>query len=142
AALAALVAQTADHGQVLAERLEGLQDKRKLEITAGLLGLPFVLKGPMRKVNEAQPRLRNRRGLSQCRGCPDHGLQQGQGDRGAGAFQHGASRQMFSRKKHFFWSPSSQKLSLFNVQLSFVIFGCAFGAASLRKTARSATFDD
>jgi hypothetical protein len=33
------------------------------------------------------------------------------------------------------------KLSLFTVQLSYVIFGCAFGAASL-KDARSATEHD
>jgi len=36
-----------------------------------------------------------------------------------------------------------KKLSLFNVQLSFVIFGGAFGAGIFKKKiARSATFDD
>jgi hypothetical protein len=35
-----------------------------------------------------------------------------------------------------------QKLSVFNVQLSFVIGGCAFGATFQRKDARSATANE
>jgi len=35
-----------------------------------------------------------------------------------------------------------KKWSLINGQLSFVIFGCAFGAAIQEKTARSASTDD
>jgi hypothetical protein len=31
---------------------------------------------------------------------------------------------------------------MFNVQWPVVIFGCAFGAATLKKVARSATTDD
>jgi hypothetical protein len=35
-----------------------------------------------------------------------------------------------------------KKLPIFTVQWSIVIFGCAFGAASIRNNARSATTDD
>jgi hypothetical protein len=91
AALPALISQTADQSQVLTQRLEGFQDKRKLEITADLLGLPFILQGAMRKVDEAQSRLGSCGGLGECRIGGDHGVQQGQADRSAGAFQQGAS---------------------------------------------------
>ena len=102
AAFPRLVAQAADHGHVFAQRFEWLQEIRKFEITADLFGLPFVLEGAVRKVNEAQARLRNGGSLRQRRTRRDHGIQQRQGDRRAGAFEQGASRQVFSGEKHFF----------------------------------------
>jgi hypothetical protein len=95
-AFAGFIAQSADYGQVLTERLERLCDKRKLEIPADLFGLPFILKRAMGKVDEAQAWERLGCSLGQCRTCGDHGIQQGQRDRSAGAFQQSASRQMFS----------------------------------------------
>ena len=55
-ALPALVAQTADDGDVLAQRFQRLEDERELEIAAGLVRLPFVLERAVRKVDEAQAR--------------------------------------------------------------------------------------
>ena len=107
AAFPGFVAQAADDGEVLAIGLERLGDKRKLEIPADLLGLPLVLKRAMGKVDEAQPRGRLGGGLRHCRAGGDHGIQQGQGDRRAGAFKQGASRQMFSSIKHAYFPPSA-----------------------------------
>ena len=75
-AFAAFVTETADHGQVLTQRLEGLQDKWKVEITADLLRLPFILEGAMRKVDEAQPGRGSGGGLGQRRTCRNHRIQQ------------------------------------------------------------------
>src|SRR5262245_52504305 len=100
AALATFVAQTAHDGDVVAVRLEGLDDVRELEIAADLLRLPFVLKRAMRKVDEAQSQASCCSRLGHCRTCRNHRIQQGQGDRGAGAFQQRAAGQVFFRQKH------------------------------------------
>src|SRR5262250_1235891 len=66
-ALTALVAQPGDNGDVLAERLQRLDDERKVEVAANLLRLPLVLKRALWKVHEAQARTRHRRRLCQQR---------------------------------------------------------------------------
>jgi hypothetical protein len=99
-ALSTLVAQTADHGDVLAQRFQRLEDERKLEIAAGLRRRPVFLERAMGEVHEAQARARSRDGLRQRRASRDHGVEQRERDRRAGALEHGAPRQVLLRQKH------------------------------------------
>ena len=89
-ALAALVAQTADDGHVVAERFERLEDEREVEIAAGLRRRPLLLERAVREVDEAQARTRCRDRLRQRRSCRDHGIQQRERDGRTGAFEDGA----------------------------------------------------
>src|SRR6187455_1367326 len=89
-ALAALVAQTADDGHMLAHRFERLEDERKLEVPADLRWLPLVLQCAMREVDEPKTRARGGDRLRQRGSCRDHGIQQRESYRGASALQDGA----------------------------------------------------
>src|SRR5262245_11229480 len=89
-ALTALVAQTADHGHVLAHRFERLEDERKLEVPADFRGLPLVLQRAVREVDEPQTRVRSGDRLRQRGSCRDHGIQQWESYRGASALEDGA----------------------------------------------------
>ena len=100
AALAALVAQAADHRHVVAHRFQRLEDEREVEVAAGARRRPLILHRAVREVDEAQARRGGRGGLRQRRAGRDHGVQQRQRDGRAGALQDGAPRQMLAGQEH------------------------------------------
>src|SRR5690606_32257096 len=75
-AFAALVAEAADHRDVLAVRRERLEDERKLEVAAGLPRLPLILERAVREVHEAELRRLCRGGLGESRAGGDHRVEQ------------------------------------------------------------------
>ena len=89
---ARLVAQPGDDRQMLAERLERLQDRRHLEAGAGLRRRPLVHDRAVREADEGEP-LRRRAGrrLRPRGGGRVHRIEQRQRDRGANALQHRAT---------------------------------------------------
>ena len=95
-----VVREVGQHGDVLPERLQRLEDRRELEVGALLCGRPLAHDGAVRHVHEAKPRCRSRRGLRQsCRGG-HHAVEQRQCDRDAKAPQHGAARDGLLRDHH------------------------------------------
>ena len=88
AALAGLVVEAADDGQLLLERLERLEDRRQLEVRALGRRRPLLHDRAVREVDEAHARLRRRGGLRQRGARRNHRVQQRQADRDARAAQN------------------------------------------------------
>ena len=98
---ARLVPQPRDDRQVLAERLQRLEDRRHLEAGAGLLGRPPVHDGAVRKPDEGEPlRRRAGRGGGPHGGGGIHRIEQRQRDRGSNAFQHRTPRETHPGQVH------------------------------------------
>ena len=78
AALARLVADVADDGELIAERRERLEDRAQLEVAAGRRRRPLLHDRAVREVEEPQPRLRRRRGVRERGGRGNHRIEQRQ----------------------------------------------------------------
>jgi len=100
AALARLVAQPTHDRDVIAQRLERLQDERKVGVLTDDLRLPLVLQRAVREVDEAEPRGRRGGRLGERRAGRDHRVEERQRDRRTGALEHGAPGKMLAGQEH------------------------------------------
>ena len=84
-----VAAEARDHRQLVAERLEGMEDRGDPEPAALLGRRPVLHRDAVGHVDDAEAPGGRGRGPRQGRRGGDHGVQQGQGHRGAQAAQHG-----------------------------------------------------
>jgi hypothetical protein len=104
AILLAAIAQARDHGNAIAERLEGFQHLRDLEVAALAFRRPRVDVRPLtreravREIEEPHALARLRGALREGNACGNHGIEQRQRDRCGTATQHRASRNVLLRQ--------------------------------------------
>ena len=89
----------ADHDEMIAERLERLQNRRELEARAGRVRGPLVHHGAHRHEDGAES-ARRRGGRGQRGGRGDHRIEERQRKRGPDALQESSTRQRHFRDEH------------------------------------------